>query len=74
MDAAAGFILVLIFLLLLALLSGYAYRRRADIAKWLNYPYFACEDRKLYLQRKLEDAQKELEAIEAQEKKSETGG
>jgi len=56
---------------LIIVLCAYGYRHRTAIAKWLNPTYYACNDRKLYLRRQIENAQKELEAIEKVE--AETG-
>jgi len=59
------------------MLGAYAYRHRAAITKWLNPTYYAINDRKLQLRRQIENAEKELEAIEKEEakktKKTETG-
>lgn len=70
MEGAIGFLLVLIFLTIWIVLAGLAYKNRARIQRWLNTPYYASEDRRLQLSRKIEDAKKELEELD----KAETGG
>lgn len=72
MDAAIGFLFVLIVLLLLFFGLALLYKNRAVVGKWLNSPYYACDDRELKLHRRIEDAQTELDSIS--EKKTETGG
>jgi len=67
-DAALGFFLVLVFMTLFVLLCGFTYKCRAQVAKWLNYPYYAEGDRELQLKRKIENAQAELKWV--QENKS----
>jgi len=72
MDAALGFIFVLATLVGLTILLGYAYRRRHKIAGWLNDPTVPnayVTDRKLTLKRRIEDAERELEALNQQEEK-----
>ena len=71
MEVAIGFLLVLLTIALFFLLGGYCYRHRAAITKWLNPTYYAINDRKLQLNRQIENAQKELEAIG--KKEAETG-
>jgi len=71
MDAAIGFLLVLIFLALLCLVLAIVYRNRVAVKKWLNAPYYAEDDRKLNLQRRKEDCEKELDDIK--KKEAETG-
>jgi len=71
MDLAVGFFALLVFLGVFLFVLALAYRNRATIGKWLNTPYYAESDRKLKLQRRIEDAEKELEAIEKVE--TETG-
>ena len=73
MESAIGFLMSLIFILLFIFALGVAYKNRAYICKWLNSPYYASDDRKLRLKRKIEDAQAEIEDIEAREK-AETEG
>ena len=70
METAGGFFFSLVTLLLFVLLAGYAYRHRAVITKWLNPTYYAYNDRKLGLKRQIENAEKELEAMEAEEAKT----
>lgn len=64
-------VLALFFGIILLGLVGFGfailYKQRAHVAKWLQAPYYACDDRKLHLKRKIEDAQTELEAIEKAE-------
>ena len=67
MEGAFGFLLGLTFLCFLFFGLALLYKNRAEVSKWLNTPYYAEEDRKLRLQRKIENAQKELEAIEKAE-------
>jgi hypothetical protein len=55
-----GFIAFLIIDLHI-LLAAYAYKRRYALLKWLEYPYYAEDDRELRLQRRVEDAQHELD-------------
>ena len=69
MDAAIGFLLVLIFLALLAFSLALVYKNRALVKKWLNAPYYAEDDRKLNLRRRIEDSANELAEIEAAESK-----
>ena len=64
MEAMIAFIAIDVEVLLLA----YAYRRREDIRKWLNAPYYADNDRALSLTRRKEDIEKELAWIEANKK------
>ena len=68
-------VLSLFFGLILLALVGFglciAYKQRAYLAKWFNSPYYAIDDRKLRLHRRIEDAQAELEDIEKAE--AETG-
>lgn len=70
MDAAIGFLLCLIFLALLVLGVAIAYRRRNEIRRWLNSPYYAADDRRLRLRRRIEDAEKELEELDKAETES----
>ena len=73
MDAlASGFAILLIGGIVIFGL-GYAIRHRDRINKWLNPTYYAGDDRKLSLEREIEDCQRELAWIEDQEKKAETG-
>ena len=69
MDAAIGFMFSLLFLSIFIVACAIAYKNRAAIKKWLNTPYHAEDDRKLRLQRIIEDAEKELESIEKEEVK-----
>ena len=69
---ATGFSILLVSAIVLFSL-GYSLRHRASINKWLNPTYYAEDDRKLKLKREIEDCQKELEWIEDQEKKAQTG-
>ena len=71
MEAAIGFFFVMLTFLLIILLAAYCYRHRAAITKWMNPTYYAYNDRKLQLRRQIENAEKELEAIEKAE--AETG-
>ena len=69
MEGAISFMLCLIFLGVVVFMLGIVYRNRVSISKWLNTPYYAEEDRKLKLQRRIEDAQAELTEIEKAETK-----
>ncbi len=69
MDAAIGFLLVLISLALLTYALALVYKDRAIVRKWLNAPYYAEDDRKLKLRRRIEDLANELADIEAAESK-----
>lgn len=69
MEAAGGFFISMLTILLVFLLAAYGYRHRAAIARWLNPTYYAINDRKLQLRRQIENAEKELEAIEKVEEK-----
>lgn len=71
MEAAASLFFCLIILALFVIGLGYAYKKRAAIQKWLNTPYYASDDRRLRLKRKIEDAERELQALEKEE--AETG-
>ncbi len=73
MDAAVGFMLVLLFLSLFALVLAILYKRRDYIRRWLNTPYYAEDDRKLRLQRRIEDAKKELEELLKAEETTDLG-
>ena len=75
MESVGSFFLSLVILILFLIFCGYCYKKRTSIAQWLNPTYYACDDRKLRLERIIEDAQrdskrevedaeKELEAIE----------
>ncbi len=72
MDSAIGFLFVLMVLFLLFFCLALLYKNRVVVGKWLNSPYYACDDRELKLRRRIEDSEKELNDIEA--KKTETGG
>jgi len=65
--AAIDLLLTLVVLCLFGLFLGFAYRNRASIKKWLNTPYYAEDDRKLKLQRRIEDAQHEIADIDKKE-------
>ena len=67
MEAAASLFFCLIILALFIIGLAYAYKRRANISKWLNTPYYAEDDRKLKLERRIEDASAELKEIEKAE-------
>lgn len=67
MDAAIGFLLTLVFLALFAYVLGLGYKNRVMIQRWLNMPYYAEDDRKLRLKRRIEDSQKELADLEKAE-------
>ena len=67
MEAAGGFFFVMLTLVLIFVLVAYCYRHRAAIAKWLNPTYYAINDRKLQLRRQIENAEKELAAIDKEE-------
>ena len=67
MDSAIGFLLCLIFLGVVVFGVGVAYRNRAAISRWLNSPYYAADDRRLKLRRRIEDSEKELEALDEKE-------
>ncbi len=69
MDAAIGFLLVLIFLALLTFGLALVYKDRTIVKKWLNAPYYAGNDQKLNLKRRIEDSARELAEIEAAESK-----
>ena len=82
MEAVGSFFLILVILILFLAFCGYCYKKRTSIAQWLNPTYYACDDRKLRLKRivedarrdsarTVEDAEKELEALEKAE--AETG-
>ena len=82
MESVGSFFLILVILILFLLFCGYCYKNRTSIAQWLNPTYYAYNDRKLRLkriiedarmdsEREVEDAEKELEAIEKAE--AETG-
>ena len=70
MDAAMGVLVMVIILGVCAFGMGLLYKNRVTVAKWLNMPYFATDDRKLKLQRLLADTQAELKSMEDQEPKS----
>ena len=57
----------LVILAVLCLLAAILYRNRVSVSKWLKVPYSPEDDRKLKLQRRIEDAQIELEALEKNE-------
>lgn len=67
MEAAAGLFFSLIALAVFGFGIAVLYRNRASVSKWLNAPYYADEDRKLRLKRRIEDSQKELADIEQKE-------
>lgn len=67
MEAAAGLFFSLIALAAFAFGAAVLYRNRISVAKWLNAPYYADEDRKLKLKRRIEDSEKELADIEQKE-------
>ncbi len=67
MDAALGFFFVMLTLLLFFLGLAYAYRNLNVIKAWLNTPYYANEDRRLRLRRRIEDAEKEIEELDKAE-------
>lgn len=67
MEALATGFSILLFCSVVFLALGFGLRHRTSINKWLNPTYYACDDRKLRLQRKIEDAQNELKWIEKQE-------
>ena len=82
MESVGSFFLILVILILFLIFCGYCYKNRTSIAQWLNPTYYAYNDRKLRLkriienaqrdsERAVEDAEKELEAIEKAE--AETG-
>ena len=77
MDSAIGFLFVMVVLCLFLFLGGLAYKNRAIIAKWLNAPYYAEDDRELKLSRRIEDCQREVRDIQRRkaetEAKAETG-
>ncbi len=70
MDSAMGVLVMVIILGVCAFGMGLLYKNRVTVAKWLNMPYFATDDRKLKLQRLLADTQAELKSMEDQEPKS----
>ena len=72
MEAAVGLFLILLVLSMFTVAGLFCYKYRARISKWVNSPYYACDDRKLHLQRRIENCQKEIAVIEANEK-AETG-
>ena len=55
---------------------GMGIRKREAIAKWLNFPYKETQKdlsyRKTVLKRRIEDCQREIEAIEKEEQESKT--
>lgn len=67
MDSAIGFLFTMVVLAGVGFGFAILYKNRIPVTKWLNAPYYAEDDRKLRLQRRIEDAQKELEAIEQRE-------
>lgn len=71
MDALLSGIGLLFVLTVVILSLAYSFKYRRRISRWLDYPYFAEEDRKLNLKRTIEDAQKELEWVE-QHRQTET--
>lgn len=73
MDALLSGISMLLTLTAIALAIGFGLRYRSTIVKWINPTYYACDDRKLKLQRKIEDCQKELDWIK-EEERAETEG
>lgn len=60
MEAVISFFLVLVILALVVFGLMVVYKYRRQIAKWVDYPYYANEDRDQFLRRKIEDAEKEL--------------
>ena len=50
------------------ILFAFAYRNRRAIGQWLNWPYYAEDDREVRLRRTKEDAERELSWIEANKK------
>ena len=67
MDAAIGFLLCLVCLVLVVFGIAIVYRNRAAVSKWLNTPYYADSDRRLKLRRRIEDAEKEIEVLDKAE-------
>jgi hypothetical protein len=65
MEALAVFLILDLHIVLLA----YLIRNREAIKKWMNAPYYAENDRELYLTRRKEDVEKELAWIEAEKTK-----
>lgn len=63
MEAAASLFLCLGILALFVVSLAYVYKRRENIKKWLNPPYYAEDDRELRLKRRIQDCQAELDAI-----------
>lgn len=66
-------IFALLLLFLMIFLGAFAYRKRVEIAKWLKAPTTATQSklisRKRYLERKIEDAQAEIDTIDEIENK-----
>jgi hypothetical protein len=66
MDTALGFLFGSLVMAGWLVGFGYAYKRRADIAKWLQDPEMTqaqSKTRELVLKRRIEDAQNELEKL-----------
>ena len=72
MEAVGSFFLILVILILFLAFCGYCYKNRTSIVQWLNPTYYAYNDRKLRLKRIIENAQRESErAVEDAEKELE---
>ena len=68
MDSAIGLMFSLIFLTAFCFGLAILYKNRSPVQKWLNTPYYAEDDRKLKLERRIADATKELEHLQGQER------
>jgi len=67
MDAAIGFLFAMVVLAGVIFALAIAFKNRNAIKRWLNTPYYAEDDRRLRLHRRMEDAQKELEELDKAE-------
>jgi outer membrane lipopolysaccharide assembly protein LptE/RlpB len=66
MDAAIGFLFILLIMAMVLLASACGYKYRAKISKWLETPGMSNDEvktRKIFLERKIEDCEIELEKI-----------
>ena len=72
MDGGIGLLFSLLTLIAFCFGLGLVFKNRSLVQQWLNTPYYAEDDRKLKLRRKIEDCQAELTAIEEQEKEQTT--
>ena len=60
MEAAIGFIVIMMTMLGGVGVLGIAYKNRASIKRWLNAPYYSEDDREVRLKRRREDIDREI--------------